>query len=58
VGEVSQLERGEIYSSETGWKDGEGKDFVYGYERLEKLELCQGLWTSLLIEYMRTYKGY
>lgn len=35
--EVSRPEKEEIYSAETGWKDAEGMDFAYGYERLEKL---------------------
>jgi hypothetical protein len=39
---VSQLGKGEIYSSVTDWKHVERKDSVYGYERLEKLELSQG----------------
>jgi hypothetical protein len=58
VGEVSQLEKGERYSSETGWKDAEGKDFAYGCERLEKLKLCQDHGHIDRIDDMRTYKGY
>jgi hypothetical protein len=55
VGEVSQLEKEEIYSSETGWKHVEERDFAYGYERLAKLEDHRHI---VRIDGTRTYKGY